>query len=205
MTRLPGISLAKFLKGQTRLSQRWDRKDFCTKFAQSCSLSRELLAQLAPAFEHVSQSVFHRDVKPQNITIDNSCGGPRFGLVDFGLAIDSASWRGANSVTPGLSRSDCIARLQKCTAVGNGCFWPPSSWFAFAHGAEALINHKEMRVEFGECLDFHALGVVAMKVVVETMCLHRLCMAGYFRCCPQLKTLRSLGHGTRHFFEHCGF
>lgn len=182
MTRLPGVSLAEYLKASShpRRSSHHEASslaaylkasshhegfgEFSIHLAEACKLSRELLAQLSSALKYISDFVYHRDINPQNIMIDDRFGCPRFGLIDFGLATDSAKWR--MDVSSGVAPGDTgVVRLHRCAAVGNGCFWPPSSWLAFSNGPEELSQHSELRFEFAECLDFHAVGLVAMKVV----------------------------------------
>lgn len=163
MSRLPGVSLSTFLKRRLRPSSCLGPAQLRIQIAEACDLSRELLSQLAPAFEHISRSVFHRDVNPNNIMVDNTPAGPRFGLIDFGLATDAARWR-TDVSSPGDVN---LSRLERCGVVGHGCFWPPSSWFAFGHGPQELFSHPELRFEFGECLDFHGLGLVAIKILAE--------------------------------------
>lgn len=167
MTRVRGVSLRKFLSMRRPSSHR-GRDEIFMDFSQAVGFSRELLAQLAPVFEHISQLVYHRDVNPQNIMIDDAPGGPRFGLIDFGLATDAATWRGdVNSGSP--SNGSCLSRLQRCGVVGHGCYWPTSAWLAFSHGAEELSRRPDLLFEFGSCLDFHALGLVALQLLVERL------------------------------------
>mmetsp|Transcript_28776 Transcript_28776/g.67055 ORF Transcript_28776/g.67055 Transcript_28776/m.67055 type:complete len:560 (+) Transcript_28776:2-1681(+) len=150
MTRVPGTPLEQFLEQQRR---KWAGLESKRHFAEACHYSGELLVQLAPALEHLSSRVYHRDVTPRNILIDDSGpSGPRFGLVDFGLAVDAAKWRSG----------ECLGDLG-----GDGRYWPVSAWYVFGHGKSDLEARPDLRDEYRSCLDVHALGITALRCLLE--------------------------------------
>lgn len=150
MSRVPGAPLEQFLEHRRRGAAGSEPGHH---FAEACRYAGELLVQLAPALEHISSRVYHRDVTPRNILIDESGeGGPRFGLVDFGLAVDATQWRS----------DECSGDLG-----GDGRYWPASAWLVFGHGKQELAAHPPLRHEYRSCLDVHALGLTALRCLME--------------------------------------
>lgn len=156
MSRVPGAPLEQFLASAP---QAWAGRDPRCQLAEACRYAGELLVQLAPALEHISSKVYHRDVSPRNILIKELArpglhpqSQPSFGLVDFGLAVDGGQWRSDES------SSDL---------GGDGRYWPASAWFVFGHGTRELSKHPDLRHEYRTCLDVHALGITALRCLME--------------------------------------
>jgi len=101
--------------------------------------------------------VYHRDVTPRNILIQEQSGklGPQFGLVDFGLAVNASKWRSQAEGSGDLG--------------GDGRYWPSSAWFVFGYGTHALQKHPAMFHEYRTCLDVHSLGLTALRTLMEMM------------------------------------
>jgi len=120
--------------------------------ASHCALT--MLQQLAPALEHVSSVALHRDITPRNILLhtDGRDGHYSWGLVDFGLAVETSSWKSAY-----LDQD----------IGGDGHYWPTSAWFTLAYGAEYLANYPYLLDEYQHCLDMHALGISALRTLME--------------------------------------
>mmetsp|Transcript_26915 Transcript_26915/g.68402 ORF Transcript_26915/g.68402 Transcript_26915/m.68402 type:complete len:524 (-) Transcript_26915:631-2202(-) len=161
MTRLPGNPLEQHLERQrAALKRRSPGADDRFRFAEACRYAGELLCQLAPTLEAFSCRVYHRDVTPRNILLDERRGTngrmmPHFSLVDFGLAVDAAQWR---------SEEQCARDLG-----GDGRYWPASAWLVFSHGAEELDKHQALRHEYRTCLDVHSLGISALRCLMELL------------------------------------
>jgi hypothetical protein len=116
----------------------------------------QLITQLTPTFERISSHAFHRDVNSHNILVD---GGdvlvPSYGLVDFGLAVDFAKWRG-----PGVSPTSW-----HLVDIGGDCrYWPMAAWLQFECGYQELTKYPALTIEYQTHLDLHALGITALQV-----------------------------------------
>jgi len=134
---------------------RCDWESCSTRFAQASRVAGELLIQLAPLLEAFSERVYHRDITPRNILIEDGPQGPNFGLVDFGLAVDATTWRNEDSLLGDLG--------------GDGRYWPTSAWYVFCFGAPALKNEPSLRQEYKTCLDLHSMGLTTLKCIVEML------------------------------------
>jgi serine/threonine protein kinase len=167
MTRVPGISLDRFLVSRcrrlsgsycsgsalgssTRLQQQGP-----LSFVEACGLARELILQLSPALDHISKLSYHRDVNSHNILIDGSPSSPVFGLVDFGLAVDLTKWQGP------------MGPLSwQLIDIGGDCrYWPMSAWLQFECGWKELSKYPPLSHEYQTQLDFHALGITALQIL----------------------------------------
>eukprot|EP00493_Phyllostaurus_siculus_P016294 UN16541 len=98
MSLVPGISLESFLEARRKEAKTrgpWSVEEVRIRFGEACMCAGELLKQLAPIVDAFSASVYHRDITPRNIQIQEQDGqiGNQFGLVDFGLAVDAKRWR----------------------------------------------------------------------------------------------------------------
>lgn len=188
MSKLPGEPLESYLERRTLPGTNSSTAEHCN-FAEACSCAGELLVQLAPALYDVSACVYHRDVTPRNILVDELPGGGGrliFSLVDFGLAVDAAMWRSDRSGGD---------------LGGDGRYWPTSSWFAFGYGVQELEKHPTLRQEYRTCLDNHALGLSALRCLMELMPWpeaaeespqsHEDEAAGLAAAMPKLNSLRS--------------
>merc|ERR1712117_160792 len=93
----------------------------------------------------------------RNIQIQeqDDLGGPQFGLVDFGLAVDAKRWRAGD---PGAGQLG-----------GDGRYWPASSWYVFCHGTRALEKDAWLHAEYRTSLDAHSLGLTALRCFLEML------------------------------------
>jgi len=123
----------------------------------ACRFARSLLSQLASTFDCMGSVVYHRDVSPHNILIDTADSrNPRFGLVDFGLGIDSQSWHGPKG-TASWHYVD----------IGGDCrYWPVSVWVMFVSGSDVLEMSPALAQEYKTRLDFHAVGITVLEILM---------------------------------------
>lgn len=162
MTKLAGKPLESVLDAcleelqmpdpqRSQLAQSGVKAETCRLAAAStCALT--MLQQLAPALYHLSSQAHHRDITPRNVLVDTRGGAHSWGLVDFGLAVDSSLWR-----------TDLLTH----DIGGDGHYWPTSSWFVLAYGAHHLESYPALLHEYEHCLDLHALGVTALRTLME--------------------------------------
>jgi len=165
MTHIPGESLNRFLERRKTEGKPWERFREAGRFAQA------LIDQLGPAFARISELVYHRDVNPRNILVEERLspgGGPselRYGLIDFGLAVDAAHWRlGAAQGALG----EAVVGAWQVFGVGGDCrYWPVSAWLMLERGPRALCARPQLSLEYKMHLDLHALGVTALQVLAD--------------------------------------
>lgn len=185
MTRLPGEPLDVFLEERRRqLKKEWRQLGgsegasavaLCRRqYIEACSIAREMLIQLAPVFEQISAIAFHRDVNSHNILIDYSGGVPRYGLVDFGLAVDSICWRseegsGIANTRPSRVGRDGVSTWHYLDVGGDCRYWPLSAWMQFLAGWRELEACPSLSFEYQMQLDLHALGITVMQVLAELL------------------------------------
>lgn len=160
MSLVPGISLESFLEARRKEAKTrgpWSVEEVRIRFGEACMCAGELLKQLAPIVDAFSASVYHRDITPRNIQIQEQDGriGNQFGLVDFGLAVDAKRWRAGERGAGDLG--------------GDGRYWPASSWFVFCHGTQALLQDSCLLAEYRTGLDAHSLGLTALRCLVEML------------------------------------
>lgn len=184
MTRIHGEPLDTFLE-ERRRQHRKDRQKLKgdngapaartveKHFAEACFFARELLTQLVPCFEQISAIALHRDTNSHNILIDNSSGKPQYGLVDFGLAVDSICWR-SDEASGASGRHSRVGKDGVCTwhflDVGGDCrYWPLSAWMQFLAGWHELDAIPALSFEYKMQLDLHALGVTVMQILAELL------------------------------------
>eukprot|EP00931_Biecheleriopsis_adriatica_P027617 TRINITY_DN16589_c1_g1_i1.p1 TRINITY_DN16589_c1_g1~~TRINITY_DN16589_c1_g1_i1.p1 ORF type:complete len:975 (+),score=240.21 TRINITY_DN16589_c1_g1_i1:1011-3935(+) len=171
MSRIPGEPLVLMLQRSALQQQNRPPEevssatDVLRLMAEPCRVASELLAQLGPALQDLSKLAYHRDVNPRNILVDGlgvgSKGPTRFGLVDFGMAVDVRRWHGTSST----NQED---GGWKVLEVGGDCrYWPLSSWLMFMRGPQDLPAGSPLRLEYQTALDRHALGITALQVLVE--------------------------------------
>lgn len=165
MTFIPGEPLNRFLE------QRWTTTPAAEPyhyFAEACFFARELVLQLAPALGRIASLAYHRDVNPRNIIVDDAAraaGGPRFGLIDFGLAVDATCWRLGSAET---AAGEAIIGAWQVFGVGGDCrYWPVSAWLMLEQGPRALSLCPPLCLEYKTHLDMHALGISALQVFAE--------------------------------------
>jgi len=153
MTRVPGEPLDNFLERCVRghensLERRREQ------FADAVSFAQELISQFAPTFEGIHAISYHRDVNSHNILIDTTGRTPRYGLVDFGLAVDLAEWWGPFG-----------ASSWQLVDIGGDCrYWPVSAWLQFEAGCQTLDEYPHLSAEYQTQLDPHALGITALQL-----------------------------------------
>jgi len=158
MSLLEGVPLESFLDMRQK-----DAKlrvghggEVCHQFAEACRYAGHLLVQLAPILEAFSTRVYHRDITPRNILIQEQIGGdPVFSLVDFGLAVEATKWRAGEAGAGDLG--------------GDGRYWPASAWYVFCYGTRALERDAWLQSEYRQCLDVHSLGITALRCLVEML------------------------------------
>jgi len=181
MTRIPGETLENYIVRYGNMqAERYETS--CPSMSRlhrdvidAAYVARELLAQLAPTFEHISRFALHRDVNGHNILIDRSKDGhPMYGLVDFGLAVNEHCWRMDGRDTLSAEKMSRIGRDGSSTwhtlDVGGDCrYWPVSAWVQFLSGAKDLLAHPPLCLEYLTRLDFHALGITALELFVEML------------------------------------
>lgn len=178
MTRVPGVPLDRYFEEQRKrgISQ---ASTVCSsgssggdaslnsigsgcsakarRFLEACHIARELVSQLSPVLGRIASVAYHRDVNSHNIMVDAT--RLRFGLVDFGLAVDIAKWRGPIG-----------ASSWHLVDIGGDCrYWPMSAWLQFECGWQELAKYPTLAAEYRTRLDLHALGLVALQVVA-TLC-----------------------------------
>eukprot|EP00928_Gymnodinium_smaydae_P018051 TRINITY_DN16876_c0_g3_i1.p1 TRINITY_DN16876_c0_g3~~TRINITY_DN16876_c0_g3_i1.p1 ORF type:complete len:795 (-),score=107.89 TRINITY_DN16876_c0_g3_i1:172-2301(-) len=95
------------------------------------------------------------------------CSGRRlrYGLIDFGLAVDSGTWR---SGPARLTNGEAAVGSWQVLGVGGDCrYWPVSAWLMLERGPKALAARPQLCLEYKTHLDLHALGVTALQVLAE--------------------------------------
>jgi len=160
MSKIPGESLGAYLNSWKQrhggVLNSSNPQVIATQAAEACVWTLELISQLLPAFESISQRAIHRDVNTHNVLV--SIGGehhtPQFGLIDFGLAIETQNWGSLSTQVP---------------VVGDCRYWPVSAWFIFAAGGQELAKQPQLLHEYRTQLDLHALGITALQLFVEMM------------------------------------
>eukprot|EP00747_Dinoflagellata_sp_TGD_P007224 gnl/TRDRNA2_/TRDRNA2_116849_c0_seq1.p1 gnl/TRDRNA2_/TRDRNA2_116849_c0~~gnl/TRDRNA2_/TRDRNA2_116849_c0_seq1.p1 ORF type:complete len:370 (+),score=26.29 gnl/TRDRNA2_/TRDRNA2_116849_c0_seq1:163-1272(+) len=155
MTLLPGEQLDHFLE-RRRLTLPVVPTSPRQHFSEACTFTHSLLEQLAPAFVRVAGVAYHRDANLHNILINNArCEVPKFGLIDFGLAVDVTRWTGPE-----------YARAWMELGVSGDCrYWTTSSWMMFTHGIEELEKYPKLCTEYARRLDLHSIGLSALQVL----------------------------------------
>jgi len=176
MTRVPGIPLDRFLEQRKIAAAKLSPR---RRFAEACDLALELLEQLVPTFEIMSEALLHRDVNAHNILVHELEDDPadqsgkaqqykawgwrrprlRFGLVDFGLAVRRSEWDGPM----GPSSWHLVD-------IGGDCrYWPMCAWLQFECGCEELSKYPQLATEYQAQLDLHALGVTALQIIAASL------------------------------------
>lgn len=152
MTRMPGEQLSRFIERQGEDMSKVN-VGLRAGVVSACGFARELLVQLAPVFEHVAEVAFHRDTTPRNILVDVEGSVPHFSLIDFGLAVDAATWESGE------------VSASQSSIAGDGRYWPVSSWYAFEYGRDALSQCVTLNEEYRTRLDIHSLGITVIQVI----------------------------------------
>jgi serine/threonine protein kinase len=163
MTRVPGESLDAFLKRPPPPGQ-----DVQSSVRRGCMLAMQMIRQLAPSLETISQRAVHRDVNAHNVLISDAVeGGPfrcsaepeeaasraNFWLIDFGLAVDSTTWHTA----------------WRDADIGGDCrYWPQSSWFVSFWGADEISAQRDLCNQYKNRLDIFGLGITALELLCTT-------------------------------------
>mmetsp|Transcript_8929 Transcript_8929/g.16049 ORF Transcript_8929/g.16049 Transcript_8929/m.16049 type:complete len:814 (-) Transcript_8929:104-2545(-) len=160
MTRVPGEALDTFLK-------RTGPGKVCTAahLRRSLDLAAQLILQIGPTLERVSEHAWHRDVNSHNILIcDETTAGSlshsqhaeklaahaSFCLIDFGLAVEVQTW----------------PTCWKTADIGGDCrYWPPSSWLMSFYGAEAMKGKPDLCRQYQTRLDIYGLAVTALELL----------------------------------------
>jgi len=205
MSRIPGESVNRFLDRRKRereagLSEPCGR---IAQFSEACMFARELVAQLAPAFARISTLAYHRDVNPRNILVEDHCGIVRYGLIDFGLAVDATKWRvGETQVGDG----EALVGTWQVFGVGGDCrYWPVSAWLMLERGPKVLSVKPQLCLEYKTHLDLHALGITALQVFADLATDSRIAQMqeanGSEHQCLLLSSLAALCEAWRGYWE----
>lgn len=148
------------------------------QFDEACFFAHELIAQLGPVFEKISESALHRDVNSHNILIDTSNAAtdpvPKYGLVDFGLAVDAQCWCEEEGASTPIARPSRIGQDGSSTwhylDVGGDCrYWPLAAWVQFLAGWRELAVCPSLCAEYQLRLDLHALGITALQLLADLL------------------------------------
>jgi len=123
----------------------------------------------------------------------NCQGRTAFGLVDFGMAVDTQRWLGNAAEEDGAWRH---------VEVGGDCrYWPLSSWVMFMRGPQELNPGSALRAEYQTGLDLHALGITALQVLMEMSPLLPVQLAGSADVCRLMHAFRSLQYSWLRYWE----
>jgi len=190
MTRVPGEPLDLFLENRRKCCESsaegggtgalgWcGLPPLAQQFDEACFFAHELIAQLAPVFERISEIALHRDVNSHNILIDSANVSlntpPKYGLVDFGLAVDSACWCEDEGASTPITRPSRIGQDGSSTwhylDVGGDCrYWPLAAWVQFLAGWRELDACQTLCAEYQLRLDLHALGITALQLLADLL------------------------------------
>jgi len=164
MTRVPGMQLSKFVEKfqKDRIASSRVASHVANplqQFTEACHFAKELTSQLAHIFEFLSPLVYHRDINTHNILVAGDVSNPRFGLVDFGLAVNAERWRGQMS-----SSSWHLVDIG-----GDARYWPMSAWLQFECGWQKVSKYPPLTREYQTHLDLHALGITIVQILCD-MC-----------------------------------
>jgi len=165
MSQVPGVPLNRFLAAAASSQRRPSNRSAEVCFSQLCRATRAadtFLFQLGAVTSTLEKFVFHRDLSPRNVMVkihkeNNGEQNFEFGLIDFGLTVDSCMW----------SRSDVEHSEQ--SLAGDGRYWPLASWMLLLHGWRHVHDDLELRDTYCFNLDSHAVGVVALQLFVELL------------------------------------
>jgi len=99
---------------------------------------------------------------------------PSFGLVDFGLAVDTECWCSSEDnpdtrCRPTRLGLDGVQTWRYLDIAGDCRYWPVSAWTQFLIGWKDIDADACLRREYQVQLDQHALGITAMKVFTELL------------------------------------
>eukprot|EP00930_Biecheleria_cincta_P068835 TRINITY_DN56661_c0_g1_i1.p1 TRINITY_DN56661_c0_g1~~TRINITY_DN56661_c0_g1_i1.p1 ORF type:complete len:975 (-),score=110.77 TRINITY_DN56661_c0_g1_i1:137-3061(-) len=175
MTCLPGQPLDSFLRDWQKDLRTSPAADISKGLAEACTFARELLLQLAPAFQDfISGLSYHRDVNAHNILIDveKPSNWPRYGLVDFGLAVDVQRWhcdQNQDTSRPSRVGADGASTWHHLDVGGDCRYWPVSAWVQFLLGWTELESNPVLRSEYRTRLDMHSLGLTTLQVLCDMM------------------------------------
>jgi len=118
----------------------------------ACRDVSALLAQVSPVFAALSEIAYHRDIAAHNFLVREVETEKEFGLVDFGLAVRSQTWR---------------REWQSMSIAGDPRYWTPAAWMSLAHGHKYVAGHSNegFRRQYEERVDHFALGVLSLEVL----------------------------------------
>jgi len=160
MIRVPGEPLDAFLQRPQQPSQ-----DGPALIRRGCAMAVQVLRQLGPTIDMLSQHAWHRDVNSRNVLIGDALDGGElqvrqdpeetasrasFWLIDFGLAVDATTWPSA---------------WASADVAGDCRYWPPSSFVMSFYGADHMAQHPELCNQYKSRLDIVGLGITALEVL----------------------------------------
>lgn len=154
MQLLPGMLLMEAI--QMRRLLPWAGIPAHQRLLLITSYAKELLLQLAPTMARIEERAYHRDAHARNIMVcPPQCptDTPRFGLIDFGVAVDAEMWRKGAWAWRG--------------AAGDCRYWPLSGWRHFLFDEEGISHSDVLKHEYMNCLDVHSIGLTALQMTLE--------------------------------------
>jgi serine/threonine protein kinase len=161
MTRIPGEPLEEFFASKPCLSHQPE-----LALERAVGLASQLLKQVGKSLGRINERVWHRDVNPRNVLISDAVSGKsfdamkgdsesvRFGLIDFGRAVDSRNWS---------------TKWATSSIAGDCRYWPASSWLMSFHGSQALKMEPSLLNQYQHHLDSYALGVLALEMLCGSL------------------------------------
>jgi len=160
-------------------------------FHKASLMATRLLKQFAPVMRDMEHLLYHRDINSHNILIKETEDSCEFYLIDFGLAVDAALWRGPDSrrlCRPGAFGAFFAANTQtigeeldgrfvgrpgslehgiqswKTLDIAGDCkYWPTSAWKQFLTGWKSLSEDDAQH--YRHRLDFHSLGITLYELM----------------------------------------
>ncbi|CAE7775974.1 unnamed protein product [Symbiodinium sp. CCMP2592] len=162
MARLPGECLDAWLRRPPPPNQ-----DGPSAVRRGCALAMALIRQLGPTLERLAPHAWHRDVNSHNVLLSDADGGrltpcsdveetskrARFWLLDFGLAVDAATWP---------------QRWPHSDVAGDCRYWATSSFVMSFCGPEETSAKRELCSQYKTKLDVVGLGLTALELLCSS-------------------------------------
>ncbi|CAE7349346.1 unnamed protein product [Symbiodinium natans] len=164
MARLPGECLDSWLRRAPPPNQ-----DGPSAVRRGCALAMALIRQLGPTLERLAPHAWHRDVNSHNVLLSDALDGGRlmpcadveetskracFWLLDFGLAVDAATWP---------------QRWPHSDVAGDCRYWAASSFVMSFCGPEETAAKKDLCAQYRTKLDVVGLGLTALELLCSSV------------------------------------
>lgn len=126
------------------------------KLVGAHSFASDLISQLATVFAALEPIAFHRDISAHNVLVDICEEGgtlrPSFALIDFGLAVHSASW---------------YTEWNSSNLAGDPRYWTLAAWMALAFGFRYIETHPNpgFHRQYLARIDHYSLGLLGLEVL----------------------------------------